>query len=165
MAYYKQWNTIVNKVFELIRNNETLLKYIGNASSAPYDEETPKWSKVFLHNVFPMPRDSDSVGTQKTIVNVYMGYSNPPENNPYFSEDFLYIEVGVHLDCWMLDDGEIRPYSVCSMIDSMIDNKSIGDMSIKKVTPETTKALRFGDMYYGYRMIYSLSNMGGVDCG
>ena len=165
MAYYKQWNSIVNKVFELIRNNETLLKYINNASSSPYDEQVPKWSDVFLKNVFPMPREADSVGTQKTFVNVYMGYSNPYEDNPYYSEDFLYIEVGCYLECWPLDNGEIRPYSVCSMIDAMIDNKSIGDMSMKKVVPESVKALRFGDMYYGYRMIYSLSNMGGVNCG
>ena len=165
MAYYKQWNSIVNKVFELIRNNDKLLRYIGNAAPNPYDEVANSWSDIYLKNVFPMPREADSVGDQKTFVNVYMGYSNPPEGNPYFSEDFLYIEVGCYLDCWPLENGEVRPYSICSMIDAMIDNKTIGDMSIKKATPLSTKVIRFGDMYYGYRMIYSLSNMGGVDCG
>lgn len=165
MAYYRQWNNIVGKVFELIRNNDTLLKYIGNASDAPYDEPTRKWSDLFLKNVFPAPREAGSVSTQKAFVNVYMGYSQPYKENPYYSEDFLYVEVGCHLDCWPLENGEVRPYTVCSMIDAMIDNKSIGDMSIKKVVPENTKVLRFGDMFYGYRMIYSLSNTGGVNCG
>ena len=75
MAYYKQWNSIVNKVFELIRNNDKLLRYISNAAPNPYDEVASSWSDIYLKNVFPMPREADSVGDQKTFVNVYMGYS------------------------------------------------------------------------------------------
>ena len=52
MAYYKQWNPIVNKVFELIRNNDKLLRYISNAAPNPYDEVASNWSDIFLKTFF-----------------------------------------------------------------------------------------------------------------
>lgn len=165
LANYAEWQQIVNKVLELIRGNNQLLKILCNSSNTPYEQDPPSWDKIILKNVFPMPKEPDSVDEQKSFINVYMYNSSIKDDNPYFFEDLLCVEVGSHLEIWMLENGEIRPYSIVNLIGSMINNKSIPDLSIQKVIPEITKVLKFGDMFYGYRMFFKLTNAGGINCG
>lgn len=164
MGHYAEWQSIVNKVLEFIRNNEPLIKLATNSSSNPYSLEAPDWNDVLMKNVFPMPKEPGSVSTEKTFINVYMYKGVMTENNPSYRNDYLFIEVGCHIETWLLDNGEIRPYTMCDLIDEMLDNKSINDMSIQKVLPYSNTALKFGDMFYGYRMMYKLTNIGGMKC-
>ena len=165
MARLRQWQVIVNKVLEKIRNNDLLLRLACNEDNNPYEKEAPKWPDILMKNVFPMPKEPYSVSEQKSFINVYISETVPYENNPYYHEDYLFVEVGCHIETWLLDNGEIRPYTMCAMIDEMLDNFSINDMSVNKVVPEQYKVLKFGDMFYGYRMTYKLSNIGAMNCG
>lgn len=165
MGHYAEWQVIVNKVLELIRNNEPLLKLVSNYGPSPYNTEAPSWENIIMKNVFPMPKEPDAVHTEKTFINVYMYRGVMLEDNPSFRNDYLFIEVGCHIETWKLDNGEIRPYTMCDLIDEMLDNQYINDMSIQKVLPIENKALKFGDMFYGYRMMYKLTNVGGISCG
>lgn len=166
MGHYAEWQQIVTKVLELISKNEKLLKLAYDSSDNPYAITTPSWKNVLMRNVFPMPKEPDSVSDQKSFINVYMYRADfTDEISPYFRGDFLCIEVGSHLNSWMLKDGEIRPYTMLNLIDEMLGNKKIESMSIQKVLPQTTKVLKFGDMFYGYRTFYYLTNTGGVNCG
>ena len=165
MANYSEWQQIVNKILELVRNNNQLLKLLCNYNGNPYEKNPPSWDKIILKNVFPMPKEPTSVDEQKTFLNVYMYDSSIKDENPYFFEDILCVEVGCNLETWMLENGEIRPYTIVSMVGSMVNNKSIPDLSIQKVIPELTKVIKFGDMFYGYRMFFKLTNSGGISCG
>lgn len=72
MARLRQWQSIVNKTLEMIRNNDKVLQYISNSSDEPYNIPAPKWEDVLMKNVFPMPKEPGSVSTEKTFINVYM---------------------------------------------------------------------------------------------
>lgn len=165
MSRLNQWQYIVSKTLEMIRNNDMLLRYACNDTDAPYDVEAPAWSEIFLKNVFPMPKEPYSVSTQKTFINVYMSNTYPYEKNPYYHEDYIYVEVASHIETWPLKNGEVRPYTMCSMIDDMFENFNIPDMSIQKVLLDNVSVIKFGDMFYGYRMVYKVSNIGGMNCG
>ncbi len=165
MARLRQWQSIVNKTLEMIRNNDKVLQYISNSSDEPYNIPVPKWEDVLMKNVFPMPKEPGSVSTEKTFINVYMYGTDIVPENPYYHDDYLYVEVGCHIETWMLKNGEIRPYTICALIDEMFDRFDIPDMSIQKVLPSTYKVLKFGDMFYGYRMKYKCTNIGSMNCG
>lgn len=165
LAGYKQWQVIVNKVFESIKSNTQLLQLVCNSSPNPYADNPPSWNEIVLKNIYPMPKEPDSVSDQKSFINIYMGNVAYADENPYYHVDRLYVEVGCHLDVWMMDNGEIRPYSMCDLIDEMFDNLNIPDMSIQKVLPDSASVIRFGDMFYGYRIVYKMTNIGGMKCG
>lgn len=164
MARLRQWQSIVNKVLECIRNNDMVLRLISNDSEKAYEIPAPPWNKVLMKNVFPMPKEPLSVSTQKQFINVYMARTTPSFEKPYYHEDYLYVEVGCHIETWMMANGEIRPYTICALLDEMFDNFSIPDMSIQKVLPFDYSVLKFGDMFYGYRMIYKMTNIGSMNC-
>ena len=63
MARLRQWQSIVNKTLEMIRNNDKVLQYISNSSDEPYNIPVPKWEDVLMKNVFPMPKEPGSVST------------------------------------------------------------------------------------------------------
>lgn len=164
MAYYAEWEDIVTKVLELIRNNDELLHYACNSSGDPISEPIPEWSKILMNHVFPVPKDPESVGTQKAFINVFMNTADPYYKNPFYRQDYLNIEVVCHLETWMMDNGRIRPYVMINLIDEMLNNKNLGEISIMKVYGLGAKCVKFGDMFYGYKLIYKLSNPGAVDC-
>lgn len=164
MSYFEEWEQIVTKSLELIRTNDELLKYACNSSGDPLSEPTPQWSEILMNHVFPMPKDPESVGTQKEFINVYMSTSTPYEGNPFFRMDYLNIEVVCHLETWMLDNGRIRPYIMCNLIDEMLNYRTIGEISIQKVMGMGAKCIKFGDLFYGYKLVYRLSNASAIDC-
>lgn len=164
MARLEQWQSIVNKVLEMIRGNENLLKLVCNSTPEPYDDAPPKWEDIIMKNVFPCPKEPDAVWSQKSFINVYISQTDMAYTNPYYHTDYLYIEVGCHIETWMLKNGEIRPYTMCSLIDRMFDRINIPDMSIQTVLPFRFKVIKYGDMFYGYRMIYKMTNNGTMNC-
>lgn len=164
MSYFAEWEGIVTKTLELIKGNEELLQYTANSSGDPTSAPPPEWENIIMKSVFPVPKDPESVGTQKSFINVYMNTSTPYVNNPFFREDYLNIEVVCHLETWMLDNGRIRPYVMCNLIDEMLSYRNLGDISIQKVYGLGAKCTRFGDMFYGYKMVYKLSNPEAIDC-
>lgn len=164
MSYFAEWEPIVTKCLEFIRTNDELLHYVCNSSGKPLEESIPDWHDIIMKNVFPMPKDPDSVGTEKSFINVYMNTSNPYPSNPYFREDYLTVEVACHLETWMMDDGRVRPYVMCNLIDEMLNYKNLGSISIMKVYGVGAKCVRFGSLFYGYRMVYKLSNPAAIDC-
>lgn len=165
LSYFSEWEQIITKTFEFIKSEDALLRLICNNEPDPYASVAPSWKDIIMNNIFPMPKDPDSVGKEKTFVNIYIGKTNIYDENPYYHENYMYIDVGCHLNLWPLSNGGFRPYRICSLIDKMMDNKSIGSISIQKVIPVDVKVIRFGDMYFGYRLIYKLSNTGGMSCG
>ena len=46
----------------------------------------------------------------------------------------------------------------------MLNNKNISNISIQKVLNGGVKILKFGDMYYGYKLTYKMSNTGALGC-
>jgi len=166
MSYFVEWEDITNKVFELIRGNTTLLKLLCDDSKNPYSSATPRWEDVIMTRLFPVPKDPLSVGEQKTFINVYIDCSYPYDKNrnQFFREDYLVIEVGCHLETWILNSGQIKPYRMCNLIDEMLSYKQISTISMQKIINAGTKVIKFGDMFYGYKMIYKLSNTGVTNC-
>lgn len=164
VSYFAEWEKITNKVFELVKNNEPLMKYICNPSQYPLNDDTPVWKDVFMKNFFPMPKDPLSISDQKCFLNIYINSAYPYEENPYFRQDYLNIDVGCHLETWPVENGRIRPYIICDFIDEMLNNKNISNISIQKVLNGGVKILKFGDMYYGYKLTYKMSNTGALGC-
>jgi len=164
MAYLRHWQDIVDKMLEKVRKHDNLLRLVANSTPEPYEAPVPKWEDVLMKNVFPCPKEPNSVDTQKSFINIYMGQTDIVPENPYYHEDLLYIEVDCHLETWLLKNGEIRPYSMCSILDQMVDNLYVPDMSIQKVIPSKFRVVKFSDMFYGYRLVYKLTNIGSMKC-
>ena len=165
MSYFAEWEQITNKTLELVRKNDELLRYLCNSDGSPESNGAPAWKDIIMKYVFPVPKDPLSVGEQKAFLNVYISSSYPYENNPFFRVDYLNVEVGCHLETWFLDSGRIRPYVICNLIDEMLNWKDSPTMSIQKPMNFGAKVLKFGDMFYGYKMVYRMSNASALDCG
>lgn len=165
MSYFSEWEQITSKVLELVRKNNELLQYICNPSEEPQSAPPPQWENIIMKNVFPVPKDPASIGEQKDFINVYISSSYPYEDNPFFRIDYLNIEVVCHLETWLVKGGRIRPYIICNLIDEMLNYKQHPELSIQKPMNYGAKVAKFGDMFYGYKMVYRLSNASAIECG
>lgn len=164
-SYFTEWEQIVTRVFELVKGNELLLRYLCNDDPEPEKTPAPDWlTGVFMKRVLPVPKDPDTVSTQKSFINIYVNSTYPIEGNPYYRIDYLNIDVVCNLDIWALENGRMRPYVICDLLDEMLNFKNMPELSIQKVLNIGAKVTKFGDMFYGYKVAYKLTNAGAISC-
>ena len=164
MGFFSEWEEIINKVLETVKNNDNILKLVTDFTENPLSSTVPEWKDVIMNGIYPMPKDPDTKTEQKAYLNVYMEKGVTNKKNSGFRDDYLVIEVVCHLDVWMMSNG-IRPYKMASYIDDMFNGKYIGDMSMNNVYLNFANVTKFSEFFYGYRIMYELSNNGNIECG
>lgn len=153
MAYFKDLNDIMNKVVELITEDEELMKLIA------YPNEKHDIKDLMLKNIFLMPRGADAVKDEKTFLNIYMDSAYRYENNG-FRQACLTFDIFSHLNIWLLPDNTIRPYLITSRIDEIFNNnfnKQVRQISINAPLFDSWKVYRYGEYFYGYKLKYYIS--------
>lgn len=159
MAYFSDLNDNLNFVVSKILDNQDLCKYLYYPSKDPLSEPdilNPRQS-LMMKNIFPLPKDANSVVDEISILNIYFPIVSPYKPNSGFREVILNFDVMCHLDIWDTDYG-IRIYSIANEIDKMFNNNFYGEISIKRIFYKGASLKRFSDRFYGWQMIYELSN-------
>jgi hypothetical protein len=164
MSYFKELNAGINKIIEIILNNQDICKLLF------YDEYNPlslpnisNTRSLLMDRVFPLMKNPDSETEQKTILDIYYYSSEPWDKNSGFRQTYICFDIICHLDLWMIESG-IRPYSILNEIDMMFNNKKIPILSHNNIWFESCKASRYSDYFYGFHIIYKLTNNSNVGC-
>ncbi len=139
-----------------------LLQYSGATDIEPLTKADFDHKTLRMKNLFPMPKMPDVQSDRKAIVSYYFMNGKPQRRNTGFRNVYLCFDVICHLDSWLIKDG-IRPYSICAILDRMFNGQFIGELSGNDVFSADFTHMRYGDYFYGYRLIYQLgkeSNVG-----
>lgn len=162
MAFFNELNEKIIKVLQLVQDNQDLCKYLYYPQKDPLQQSNiSDTSILMMKNLFPLPKTPDSIIEKTSILNVYFPSSKPYRNNSGFRELFLNFDIMCHIDIWMTEYG-IRPYNICSYIDTMFNNQYISDLSVNKIYFDNDGMIRFSDYFYGYRLTYKLSSESNV---
>lgn len=139
-----------------------MLFYSGATDIDPLIKADFNHKLLRMTNLFPMPKMPEVQTDRKAIVSYYFMNGKPQRRNTGFRNVFLCFDVMCHLDSWLIKDG-LRPYAICAILDKMFNGKFIGEFSNGDIFAEDFTHMRYGDYYYGYRLIYKLgkeSNVG-----
>jgi hypothetical protein len=164
MANFEELNTNILLSIQMILANQNLCKYLYYADSNPISQTTISDTSILLmNNLYPLPKIPNAETGKISIVNVYFPSLKTGKKNPGFRKDVLCFDVMCHLDTWMIDEG-IRPYSICREIDKMFNDKQISALSINRVYFDSANIRQYSDYFYGYYMVYELTNPSNVGC-
>jgi len=164
MAFFQTLNSNINLVTEMILNNVDLCKLIGYDNNDPLSNPPiPITRDLLMDRVFPLPKDPAAIVDKKSIINAYFYMSEPYHVNSGFRKIELRFDIMSHIDLWMIDGG-IRTYSMSNYIDEMFNNVIIAQLSGKAVYFKGWKAVKYSEFYYGYHLVYELSDNSNVGC-
>jgi hypothetical protein len=162
LAFFQELNSSIFLIRDMLLANQNLCKLLYYNERDPLSQPTISNTKVLdMENLFPMPKMPDIETKKQSILDYYFNISEPWTENPFFRKTYLTFDIIIHLDLWLIKDA-LRPYSILNEIDEMFNNKYINDLSGKNIYANDAKVLKYSDMFYGYHMIYDLTNTSGI---
>ena len=168
MAYFSDLNTNVKHIKDLLLADQTLCQLLYNSDSV--DDINPVSATplsdtgvLWFRNIFPLPKAPTPETDRKSILNYYFLQGSPQRRNTGFRNVELCFDVICHIDCWGINDG-IRPYYICNRIDAIFNNRSDEVLTVGDTFFKSWVNMRYGDSYYGYRLIYQLGKDSNVGC-
>lgn len=91
---------------------------------------------------------------QTVYISVFFGKFNKASNNPYFKRGRLYVNVAIHRDLWVIDNG-LRPYEIMHRIDYILNRNDVTG-SLSKDWFESATYLPVNDLYNSYTLEYQM---------
>jgi hypothetical protein len=158
MAYFKELNGAVNKIIEIIISDQELCKLLYYSEDDPLNQPIISNTKTLIFDkIFPFPKQPDAQLEKGSLINIYFLSGKPWSGNNGFKKEMIAIDVLCHLDSWKIIGG-IRPYEISERLDTLFNNKNIKEISSNKVYFDGWTNIKYSDYFYGYRLIYILTN-------
>jgi len=169
MGFFSEYNDIINKVIELLYNDQSLMRYLMYDSDNPLENNTEQpdivGSSVVFDRLLPFPKSTNGVNKKGSFINVYMGSAQPQRTNSKYRDDTIHIDIICHLDIWKIINGNIRPYSMLNLIDKKFNNEFIENVSsLQSIYLLASSYRQFSEDFYGYTITYRVSNNSNIRC-
>ena len=168
MAYFKDLSNKIVYILNLIKSDQDLCKLLYYSEENPLEQpDITDTQELMFRNLFPLPKNPESIKEQRALLNVYFLDSQNYKINKGFRYIYLAFDIMCHLEVWMIFDGvdsAIRPYYISNKIDEIFNNTVIEQVSDAAIFFEEWKPVRFSDYYYGYRLIYKISESSDIGC-
>jgi len=164
LAYFSDLNSNIKEIQTLLLSDQTLCKllYYGEPDWASKADISATPTLKFTH-LFPLPKIPTSENEKKSMLNFYFIDSKPQSRNPGFRNVVLCFDVICHIDIWQINEG-IRPYAISNRIDRMFNGQFYENLGIGDVSFDSWVNMRYGDYYYGYRLLYKVGKDSHVGC-
>lgn len=165
MAFFSELETAVMKAVQLLLQDQTLCKllYYTDSKDPLAQPDITDTSILLNKNIFPLPKDSKSVDQTHAFINVYYPKITQWKTGRGFNKPFLRFDVVCHVDSWLIDNG-IRTYAIMSEVDKIFNDKNIQELSNQKIWFDSATCMMYSDYFYGFSMIYMLTQDGNVGC-
>lgn len=80
----------------------------------------------------------------------------PNQNNPVFRDNTITFDILCHMDTWVMENYQLRPYLIMGQIDGMMNNQKLN--GIGTVEYESGTALILSGEIAGYSLTYKVIN-------
>lgn len=161
MSKFKELNTYVNTIAQMICNNQNLCKllYFNTKDALGEDDlEDPAEllinKNILFHNSVPSENDK-----AKSVLSIVL---NDFENDGsiYLRKNVITFNILIHNDLWLLENGEFRVFKIMEELDTLFNKvHNQNDLSIvSKLTFRNANHLWANYKYSGYCMNYGIWN-------
>ena len=163
MAFFDDLNTNIKIIEGILLADDDFCNLLYYNHATPLSATPLPDPKILrMQNLCPLPKIPDAETEKLCMVNYYF-YSSKPYNNAGFREVELCFDVICHLDLWPIKNA-LRPYSVLNQIDELFNHQLVEGLSGKNIRFKSLQPMRYSDKYYGYHLIYELTNNSWVGC-
>lgn len=112
--------------------NKRLCQLLVNGNQNPFDSEVEDGQSLLHKNILIVPRvDEKDFTTEGKVVLIFpQGSKN--EDNDEFKLIHFHVLVYTVLDTWIINDENLRPFSVMSEIEQSLKNKRVNGIGVMK---------------------------------
>lgn len=152
--------TIINMILQ----NQELCKLIYYKEDNPLEQPDiiDTANKLLMKQLFPLPKKAPAETEETIIVNARFNSGNLTSSNKGFADEYIVIDIMVHLNKWLLKDEKIRTYEILSRIDKLFNNVYVKGLSMNYILFDGISEIMYSDYFYGYRLRYKLTNNSNV---
>lgn len=154
MTAEKDLFSIVEKLLSN-HNIKKLLYYpVKNAMGQPNlsDEQ----SLGLIHkNIRVVPRLTVDEDVESYVIITFDSFVTNA-NNPEFRDNIITFDIICHMDTWVMDNYQLRPYKIMGEIDGMLNNKSLNGIGVTEFIG--ANQLLLNDKLAGYTLMYRVVN-------
>lgn len=145
---------IVNKLLGN-QNLKKLLYYpIKEAFSQPLLSQEQSLSLIHK-NIRVIPQLGVDEEVESYIIITFDNFS-PNGNNPEFRDSLITFDIICHMDCWVMENYQLRPYKIMGEIDGMLNESKLN--GIGTVNFMGANQLLLNDKLAGYSLTYRVIN-------
>ena len=115
------------KIVQKFINNEKLKKLLFYPVKDALDRKnlTSEETLGLLHkNIRVIPKLQVNEDVQSYIIIGFDGFT-PNANNPEFRDNIITFDIICHLDSWVMENYQLRPYLIMGEIDGMLNNSKL----------------------------------------
>lgn len=170
MAYFDELEPIINVAIAELLKNEDICKLVHCYPDAldyrynPLDEEKIEDTKqLLLKSIYPMPKTPKPEDEAKCFICVNVTGNSYDTSASGYIKVHLMFDIISHLDCWIIKNG-VRPLRIVSRIDRIFNNKSIGGLTINKLSTSQLDLTTYASDFYGYRLGYTMNLNSNLVC-
>ncbi|MEG0775636.1 hypothetical protein [Clostridium sp.] len=89
---------------------------------------------------------------------IIIGFDNfiTNENNPEFRDNVIVFDVICHLDTWVMEEYQLRPYLLMGQIDGMINNRKLNGIGTANFV--SANQLLLDEDLVGFTLVYRVVN-------
>lgn len=158
-------NDYVKKILRKILNSDDLCKLIYYDIKDISDKEITNEQKLTMINgdekdrrIFPYPFIPGTTVETKTVLSFYFDRLRLARNNKEFNFGEIIFDIFSHEDIWLMEDFEVRVYSIMSEIDKIFNNTD--ELGIGRLQLDSQFGLTYlppfsqNSTFYGYRLRY-----------
>lgn len=146
------------KIIQKLISNENLKKllYYPVKDALEQPELTTEETVGLLHrNIRVIPKLPVDEEIQAYIIVSFDAFT-PNEKNPQFRDNLITFDVICNMDCWSMNDYQLRPYLIMGEIDGMMNKAKLN--GIGKVDYISANQLLLSEDLAGFSVMYRVIN-------
>ena len=148
---FENLNESINTVLVKILESQDLCKLIYYLDTDPTSgEDLSDTSILLFDSIFPYPFTPNVTDEEKVILNVFFDGFEKNDNNFYFKNNLLIIDILCSSGVWKIDAG-LRPFSIMHKLDLLFNDKKV-IKSLGKMQYSNTKFIFINQKFNGYSM-------------
>ena len=143
LSVEKDFSMIIDKILEGNRIKKLLYYNTKDALEKPNLTQS-QVLELIEHNIKIVPKYHIQENLENYIVISFDHFV--PSGNPEFRDNLIMFDIVCHVDCWNLQNFQLRPYKIAGEIDSAINNTKltgIGAIEFAKVTLEAGESATY----------------------
>lgn len=129
LSIEKDYALIIDKILNNSRIMKLLYYDTNNALDIVEDLNQSQVQEVLDTKIKLVPKVYID-GSMRSYIVINFDSFEPNRTNPEFRDNLIYFDIVCHVEQWMLQDFQLRPYKIAGEIDSMFNNQKLTGIGV-----------------------------------
>ena len=145
-------------IVDKMLNNENLKKLLYYPVKDAYAQAnlTQEQSLSLIHkNIRVIPKIQIDEEVESYVIITFDGFTTNA-NNPEFRDNIITFDIICHMDTWIMNGYQLRPYKIMGEIDGMLNNQKLNGIGTTEFV--SANQLLLNNELAGYTLMYRVVN-------